>query len=271
MLIPDTEAATLDAIPVQVWTARPDGALDFVNRCVCDYFGVEAARLLGEGWTDRVHPADLPEVGQRWMHSLATGEPYAVDFRLLRAADKQFRWHRAQAQPIRDAEGDICRWVGTNTDIDAARRSEEVHAVATERVRREREQVRRLVAQIPVALCVHLGPEHQVEQVSQKAQQWLDAAHLDGLTLRQALPRLFGPDLFENLDQVYTRGEVWEGPDVPLRLDRHGDGRLEDARLYVVCQPLRNEHGAVYGVMTVGVEITEPVRACEAAPDATRV
>jgi PAS domain S-box-containing protein len=257
MLTPDTEAATLDAIPVQVWTATPDGPLDFVNQFVCDYFGVDATRLLGEGWQHLVHPADLPVVAQRWGNSLSTGQPYAVEFRLLRAADKQFRWHEAQAIPLHDAEGRIRKWVGTNKDIDAIKRAEEIHTAAMARVRQEREQVRRLFAQTPVALSVHLGPEHQVEQVSQIAQQWLTCAHLDGLTLREALPALFGRDLFARLDWVYAHGEAWEGRDVPIRLDRQSDGHLEDALFHIICQPLRDDHGTVYGVMTVGVEITE--------------
>ena len=63
-----------------------------------------------------MHPDDLPGVAARWGHSLSTGDPYKVEFRLL-AADGTYRWHLARALPQRDESGQIVRWFGTNTDI----------------------------------------------------------------------------------------------------------------------------------------------------------
>ena len=107
-----------DSIPQQVWTARPDGALDYVNRQVTEYFARPAAEIIGQGWQQVVHPDDLPECGRRWAHSLATGEPYEVEFRLRRAADGQYRWHIGRAAALRHAvDGRIVKWFGTNTDV----------------------------------------------------------------------------------------------------------------------------------------------------------
>lgn len=257
MLTPATEAATLNAIPMQVWTATPEGPLDFVNQFACDYFGVDAARLLGEGWQHLVHPADLLEVAQCWGNSLSTGVPYSVEFRLLRAADKQFRWHHAQAIPLRDADGSIRKWVGTNQDIDASKRAEEIHTAAMARVRQERELVRRLFAQTPVALSVHLGPEHRVEQLSQKAQELLGRRTVEGLTAREAFPELAGQGVFEQLDRVFATGEAWTGREVALHLRRGAEDELEEASFGLTCQPLHDDHGATYGVINVFTEITE--------------
>lgn len=109
-----TLAAT---IPQQVWTAAPDGALDFVNDRVVEYFGRPAAEVIGAGWQDVIHPADLPGVVARWTHSLTGGDEYEVEFR-LRRHDGQYRWHLGRAVPLRDASGNAIRWLGTNTDID---------------------------------------------------------------------------------------------------------------------------------------------------------
>lgn len=106
-----------EALPVQVWTALPDGQLDFVTNQVADYFGVPMERVVSDGWRDVVHPDDLPGVAERWMHSLATGEPYKVEFR-LRGADGTYRRHLARALAQRDEGGAIVRWFGTNTDIE---------------------------------------------------------------------------------------------------------------------------------------------------------
>ena len=112
-----------DAIPVQVWTATLDGSLDYVNHRAEEYFGRPASHLLGDGWHAFVHPDDLPRVGASWAHSLRTGDPYQVEFRLCRA-DGVYRWHLTRATAQRSAEGELLRWFGTNTDIQAAKENE---------------------------------------------------------------------------------------------------------------------------------------------------
>ncbi|MEO7769576.1 MAG: PAS domain S-box protein [Gemmatimonadaceae bacterium] len=111
-----------EAIPVQIWTAQPSGALDYVTQRVADYFGLTTEQILVDGWKDIVHPEDLPMVAARWMHSLATGEPYEVEFR-LRSADGQYRWHLSRALAQRDDSGTISGWFGTNTLIEDQKRN----------------------------------------------------------------------------------------------------------------------------------------------------
>ncbi|MGQ0712874.1 MAG: ATP-binding protein [Gemmatimonadaceae bacterium] len=113
-----------EAIPVHVWTARPDGELDFVTNRVADYFGRASPELLGNAWTQVIHPADVTRATTRWQHSLETGEPYEVEFRVYSAHDDQYRWHLVRASPMRDADGRIIQWFGSNTDIEEHKRAE---------------------------------------------------------------------------------------------------------------------------------------------------
>ncbi len=106
-------------LPVQVWTATPDGRLDYVSAQTSAYFGVPESRIIGDGWGDVVHPEDLPVAGARWRHALATGTPYEVEFR-LRRADGAYRWHLGRAVPRRGPSGDVVGWLGSNTDVEAA-------------------------------------------------------------------------------------------------------------------------------------------------------
>ena len=110
-----------EAIPQQVWTSRPDGALDFVSQPVADYFGQKQEDILGAGWQNVIHPDDLQGCIEAWTRALQTGETYEIEFR-LRRHDGEFRWHLGRAHALRDATGTIVRWYGTNTDIDDARR-----------------------------------------------------------------------------------------------------------------------------------------------------
>ncbi|WP_233561305.1 PAS domain-containing protein, partial [Sorangium cellulosum] len=113
-----------DAMPLQVWTARPDGKLDFVNRVVLDYFDRTEAQILGEGWLAMLHPDDVEKTIAAWTRSLETGEPYYSEFRLWRASDQTYREHVVRALPQRDRAGNIVRWIGGTTDVADARKAE---------------------------------------------------------------------------------------------------------------------------------------------------
>ncbi len=120
-----------EAIPVQIWTAQPNGALDYVTQRVADYFGTTTERVLGEGWQGVIHPDDLAEVVERWTHSLTTAAPYQVEFR-LRRADGEYRWYLGRALPQLDEQGKVVQWFGTNTDIDDQRREISSGKLATD-------------------------------------------------------------------------------------------------------------------------------------------
>lgn len=132
----------VEAIPQQVWTAHPDGALDYVNQRILDYCGYSFDEIIGQGWQRIIHPDDLEDCAVRWTASLATGAPYEVEFRLRRGSDGAYRCHIGRALPLHDEEGRITKWFGTNTDIT------EIKQVEEERVRvLEQEQAARAQAE----------------------------------------------------------------------------------------------------------------------------
>lgn len=114
-----------ESVPQQVWTAKPDGGLDYVSQRVLDYFACTFEQIQGWGWQHFVHPDDLPRCFENWSKALETGKPYEVEFRLKDAADGIYRWHLGRALPMRDEQGRIVSWFGTNTDIDDYKRAEE--------------------------------------------------------------------------------------------------------------------------------------------------
>jgi PAS domain S-box-containing protein len=105
-----------DAMPQQVWTATPDGKLDYVNQKVIEYFQKSEKEMLGDGWKFGVHPDDLLPSEEAWKEALSQGSLYEVEFR-LRRHDGQYFWHVARALPSFDTKKRIVKWYGTNTDI----------------------------------------------------------------------------------------------------------------------------------------------------------
>ncbi|HEY4671350.1 MAG TPA: HAMP domain-containing sensor histidine kinase, partial [Gemmatimonadaceae bacterium] len=114
-----------NSIPVQVWTATPEGALDYVSDRAAASLGRTAAEVIGEGWLGVLHPDDVTPTIERWTRSLQTGEPYEVEFRLWDASSKTYRWHLGRASAQRNESGRIIRWFGSNTDIEESKRTEE--------------------------------------------------------------------------------------------------------------------------------------------------
>lgn len=106
-----------EAMPNHVWTATPDGMLDWFNRRVFEYSGLNRSALNGAGWTGMVHPDDFATASHRWNESIETGKPYEAEFR-LRRKDGAYRWHLARAVGLPDDQGRVGRWIGTNTDVD---------------------------------------------------------------------------------------------------------------------------------------------------------
>jgi PAS domain S-box-containing protein len=114
-----------EAIPQIVWTAEPDGWLDYYNARWFEYTGMTLEQTQGWGWQPILHPDDVQNCLERWNASVQTGGTYEVEYRFLRAADGAYRWHLGRAVPVRDAEGKILKWFGTCTDIDDRKREEE--------------------------------------------------------------------------------------------------------------------------------------------------
>ncbi|MBA2622303.1 MAG: PAS domain S-box protein [Chthoniobacterales bacterium] len=106
-----------EVVSLQVWTAVPTGELDFANQECAQYLDVELdSGILGNNWTQFVHPEDLPEALRHWQHSVTTGERYETEFR-LRRHDGVYRWFLVRAQAMQDPEGNVVKWFGSNTDI----------------------------------------------------------------------------------------------------------------------------------------------------------
>jgi PAS domain S-box-containing protein len=114
----------VDALPGLVWTALPDGRMDFLNQRWCEYTGLSVDKACGRGWQSAIHPDDLPELFERWQSILASGKPGEMEAR-LRRFDGEYRWFLFRACPLADASGQIVKWCGMNSDIEDRRRSEE--------------------------------------------------------------------------------------------------------------------------------------------------
>ena len=105
------------AAPAVLWTARPDGSVDFVSDQLYAYSGLTRGQVLNWGWTEALHPDDLPACKERWERSLREGAAYEIEYR-LRRHDGVYRWFLVKGNPLRDENHRVIRWIGTTSDIE---------------------------------------------------------------------------------------------------------------------------------------------------------
>ena len=114
----------VDTIPALVWSALPDGSVDFVNDRWLQYTGLSRGESLGWGWTATIHPDDVARTTDYWREVLLSGEPAESEER-LRRSDGEFRWFLCRYVPVCDDSGKIVKWYGTRTDIEERKQAED--------------------------------------------------------------------------------------------------------------------------------------------------
>ena len=117
--------AIANSVDQMIWSTRPDGYHDYYNERWYEFTGVPPGSTDGEAWNGLFHPEDQEHAWAVWRHSLETGEPYHIEYR-LRHRSGDYRWVLGRAQCVRDADGRITRWFGTCTDIQEIVEAREV-------------------------------------------------------------------------------------------------------------------------------------------------
>ena len=113
-----------NAMPQLVWTARPDGKIDYLNRRWTEFTGLPDT-VSNEGWEPLLHPDDAPLAGERWAASVTSGVPFEMEIRLLDHRQQSYRWHLIRTAAVHDDAGRVVRWFGTGTEIHEQKRAEE--------------------------------------------------------------------------------------------------------------------------------------------------
>nr|WP_166395318.1 PAS domain S-box protein [Rubrobacter marinus] len=128
-----------DNISQLAWMADEKGWIFWYNKRWFEYTGTTLEEMQGWGWREVHHPDHVERVTERVQRSWDSGEPWEDTFP-LRGKDGAYRWFLSRARPIRDEDGGIVRWFGTNTDVTEQREAEEALRQSEERYRAVIEQ-----------------------------------------------------------------------------------------------------------------------------------
>jgi PAS domain S-box-containing protein len=116
-----------DAMPQIVWAARADGFIDYYNERWYEFTGFSKTPEPNNdhSWVPILHPNDVQRTKDTYYSCIKSGTEYEIEYRFRDRKTGGYRWFLGRAYPVRDEHGRISRWLGTCTDIDDTKRSEE--------------------------------------------------------------------------------------------------------------------------------------------------
>jgi len=245
----------VEGISALVAVLTPDGAVEFVNRQVLDYFGKTLEELKRWASTDAVHQDDLPGVIDVFRRSLESGQPYDVELR-QRGADGVYRWFHVQGLPVRDADGRILRWCVLQTDIDQRKRSESALTRAFEEIAHSEAELRTIIDAIP-QLIVALGADGRFLSANQAVLNYTGLTKEEVRT--ESFRDVFHPEDSERLRDVRALAISRKVPFEYERRVRRSDGQY---RWFLIqYNPLLGQRGEVIRWYATGTDIDDRKRA----------
>jgi PAS domain S-box-containing protein len=257
----------LDSIPEGIYGVDPSGHTVLINRSAARMLGYEPAELIGKVPHDVMHhsrPDGTPYPRHECPLSLAgaEGRPYATDHDIFWRRDGTSFPVEYESRPlVRD--GRVIGFLVTFRDITERRKSEERlrdllrEQFAKARAEFQYAQLRDILAQTPAVICVTRGPRHVIETVNEQFRELVGAREVVGLTIREAFADADHRRL-ALMDLAYETGHPSRGTELPI--DVITDAGTEVRHYNYVYQPLRDEAGFVYGLMTHAVDVTREVR-----------
>ncbi|HEV2729490.1 MAG TPA: PAS domain-containing protein [Terriglobales bacterium] len=142
----------INTVPGLLWSARPDGWVDFINQRWLDYTGMTLEQALGWGWVPAFHPDELDQVLIKWRAAVAEGKPLEIETR-LRRFDGEYRWFLERVFPLFDRTGNILGWYGSDIDIHERK-------LAEEKIREQEIELRQMLDLAPQLILV-FGPARE--------------------------------------------------------------------------------------------------------------
>ncbi len=171
-----------NALPLIIWTANPEGLVDWYNDWWFEYLGSPRGTLWDDPEKQPMHPDDVIKTWPLWKESLATGKDFHIEQRFKRGKDGQYRWHKVHAVAVKNTDGEIIKWVGANTDIhDQKLLLEELH--------NEREIRDRFVAALSHDLRTPLTAAKMTAQLLNRKAGDVAAVHKSAVKIAENIDR----------------------------------------------------------------------------------
>src|SRR3989441_4990120 len=238
----------IDTVPSFLWTSLPDGSKEYLNKRWYEYTGLSLEQGKGWGWKVVVHPDDLDRLIREWLALVETRKPGELETR-IRRYDGEYRWFLIRVVPQFDAEGNVVRWFGSNTDIEDRKRAEK-------KLLEEERELRRITDAIPQTIVVLDAKGHPL---------YANQAMLDytGLTLEDVVASDFRARTYhpEDLERVREERKAGLARDLPFEIEQRARRKDGQYRWFLIrYNPFHDEQGRLVRWYATGTDIDDRKR-----------
>ena len=257
-----------DSMPQHVWTADPQGNLNYYNQSVFDYTGLSLEQINKGGWLQIVHPDDRENNTITWLNSVTTGKDYIFEHR-FRRHDGEYRWQLSRAKPQRDRKGAIKMWVGTSTDIheqvnfrDELERKVKLRTAElvklNESLKKSEERYHRMVEEVQEYAIIYLNPSGIIENWNSGAEK------IKGYKAEEIIGKSFSnfyteDDVKNKLPQTLLNLALQNGKAVQEGWRKKKNGKLFWASVLITA--VHDNEGKVIGFSKVTHDLSEKKKA----------
>lgn len=166
-------------VPELIWSANPDGKVDYYNDKVQQYAGAKFLDGVWQ-WESMVHPEDEQKTISLWQNAVSNGHMYSCEHRVkMKYGD--YHWHISRAMPLHDSTGTIIKWFGAATDINELKKVQELARKTAEDLRR--------ITDIQPTLISYVDTEQRYKFVNQTYREWfkIQDSDINGKTIKEII------------------------------------------------------------------------------------
>src|SRR6266853_3322652 len=239
----------IDTVPSFLWTSLPDGSKEYLNKRWYEYTGLTLEQGKGWGWQVVVHPDDVDQLIREWLALVEARKPGELETR-IRRHDGEYRWFLIRVVPQLDAEGNLVRWFGSNTDIEDRKRAEN-------KLLEEERELRRITDAIPQTIVVLDEKGHPL---------YANHAMLDytGVTMEDVVTSDYRASIFhpEDLERAREERKAGLAHGLPFEIEQRAlrkDGQYR--WLLLRYNPFHDEQGRLVRWYATGTDIDDRKRA----------
>src|SRR5467141_291258 len=238
----------IDTVPSFLWTSLPDGSKEYLNKRWYEYTGLSLEEGKGWGWKVVVHPDDLDRLIREWLALVEARKPGELETR-IRRYDGEYRWFLIRIVPQLDAEGNVVRWFGSNTDIEDRKQAEK-------KLLEDERELRRITDAIPQTIVI-LDPDGHPLYANQAMLDYI------GLTKQDVVASDFRARIFhpEDLGRLREERQAALARGLPFEIEQRARRKDGQYRWFLIrYKPFHDEQGQLVRWYATGTDIDDRKR-----------
>ncbi len=242
-------------IPMCLYIGR-EMQIEFVNEALLETWGRDNS-VIGLTLIEAIPELEGQPFPELLDDVYTSGIPYTVkdvETKVLKDGTWSNRYFDLWYKPMFDQENKVYGVLASGVDVTDK-------VIARKKIEESEQNLRNIILQAPVAMCILRGPEFIVEIANERMFEIWGKSKEDMIRkpIFEGLPEAKAQGFEELLLSVFTTGKPFSAYGLATNLPRNG--KMETVYLNFVYEAFREADGSISGVMAVATEVTEQVMA----------